>query len=914
MKAFRVKDIIKSLIILIAAIGILCSLNSHIFAPFTMFIKPDMVFSVANSEDGTAIIDESQNRIIFLNKDGYVQNVRVNGYFDSETVFYRQVCAGDGCFYVAEFQNQEKNTLLSEERIVRYSLEGDRLETIWVENHDEKNDAQLECDIYALHADDKYVYVYRENEKNCHLFIQQIPVDLVQPDSEKVLESDLGILNENVFCYSLFTDFEAGYYAAIDSFGRFYEYDHENGWIVSTEEKVRSIIGDVEIWENEFICYDEDSLLEKYRCAGSLIAKIWYFWLSVLVLVAVTLVAIIRNIRSDVKAGNYSSIKLIGVILAVLAVVLIISAFFISRMNAQIRDSRIHEMSALSFVIEENKDWFSLENDHNNINPASYFHMTSTLESLSINQAKADLDTDIILVDRDDRIIADSRGFYYVGCGIGGVVFNDEDEELGITSFNYRDGWEEINGIVNRLRDDNDNYIGSIVVFSNTNNFIRSIRSTWIHMIIDLLTYLIMFVYIAMEIKSLAERRIRSAEANDENPYYVGSRLARPIAFLQVAACSADSALLVIIAKEMLIGTAQEGNATLMVIPPMAFTAGYVSGSLLYKALMQRFSVRKTLIGTTITLTALLGLCSIFVLNGNFIMLAVCLFLVSTLGQVLYMFPSSLALGAPTDDIKREINSDTYAAQISGVALSTIIAGSLAVNVGNYAVYWVGLGMSALMLIYLLVNYKALPKTLSSGGAGSTLSREGLAFIRKPQMITLLLCAAFASYFASGFIGIVFPLVADQSGLDKAMITNIQIFVKAFVFMLIPMTNGLEKKLGVKQAIIAVVLTIAGGYFALIFNLGAFFASILYGVMFLALKTILPIFAFAWQKEVEVTGADGESAQTAVTTALSSLAVVKSIVIGALLGLGIKLAGGIIGAYLVGATVLFALVKQSKRQ
>ena len=275
--------------------------------------------------------------------------------------------------------------------------------------------------------------------------------------------------------------------------------------------------------------------------------------------------------------------------------------------------------------------------------------------------------------------------------------------------------------------------------------------------------------------RSLRERGEESAHA----------LLARPFLYLTNVASGIDTALAVVIAKEMLTKAGVDSNAFVWGVPALAITLGQTVATELYRRHSGRTPDRILALPCAVAGIGASVLCAFAVINDWFVPFVAGKFVMG-LG---YGVVSSAAFAVMNAVDKKALGDEQeiFAASRAVVGSTSssarIIAGilgGLLAAAGNQWLYWgsavVGLAVFALALV-------ACPKGKAMGWLDETSKTASVTeYIFSPRMIGTALCAALPVILAGGYRSFIFPLFLEGANVSKVDIANFFVVGEAALY------------------------------------------------------------------------------------------------------------------------------------
>ena len=961
----------------VAVLALICcvySLGRYVTLPFPLSVTTDTITAESHTSDAGVIVDDFTSRVIFLNGDAQVVNILEPSRFDADSKIYYCACVYDGSIYVTELSYFYESTYIDTERIVRFSANGEALETVLEYQYDRADNAAISPRINQIYFDEGggHALVFNQNRDTASMV--SFPATLEGGRSAVTLddapEYTFAQLPENGTMYSVIYKADEALFTAFDVFGNSYIYsgtvDTRDTITLETDETDASWISTT--LPREVMCQEHEGDLlphvsvsyytdtydqSNFDFAPALTVRIVTLWLSIAYLIVLAVVMGARAICKQDPVRRRTTFRKVLLVVVAVVCATTIALFYSINMRTQTEEAKQQELVSvvttmetcvhdqLVSVIEE-----FTENDV--LSMQTYQNTASLLKTNShqIDQgysyayfallASINDETYLLAASGEDTLTGKMKfDASHEDVANGETTANTSDAStIGISDIEW--GLEDTVGAFREITNDEGVLLGYLVATYDHQAFDAESLSVRISLLIALLTAFVMASLLIGEGKSLYDAAIERRRLQKQKVPHPEYTYARAVAFLAIATTSTGSAISSLVAKEMLAGTSIEGTAVLYALPEVALTAGIILSSLSYALLMHRYPTRTIIMIAGISLVAFYTLCAVCVSANNLFLFAIMLFFASFDIQIIFLRAIDLAELAPST-MRGSMNRQIANAVISGSSLSTLLAGILAERLGNGYIYVLA---AVLGLICVGVTLVATPRKhtqdatacmtaanttdtsitadVSDDVISSSNTKQNdrgtsvLKLLQHPAIICALLCIIVVSI-SAGYKSFLFPLFASDQGLDKTAISTISVFCGTLVFYLAPLTSSVETKVGNRTMLVGSMLCLA-------ITFGLFFvnSSMAWAVIALFLSTLLykinqPINQTFVQAKCEELGAKSSTCTSLYGTLSNVGSLVRSPLFGGLLVLGSASACVVVGILLAIVAAAFSLVTSPRK-
>ena len=911
--------------IIAALVGILLSVGKPVMSPFSTHETACEYCEEIVGENGSIVICNSQKELLFLNGKGQIVNVISPGLIDfDQDRLYVGEASGDG-YYIAIRTIYPGDNYSVNKSVLKYTSSGSKSETLWSEDFSLSEGADQFNSLMDIYLDDENCYALRDalgGDNN--IYLDTIPLDREESDEDDVTTVSLGQLPDSAICFDAVKCRDSETFIALDLFGELYKKAGSDAqWEQVPVDSLGDITSDYVIVHNEFRSAGSTGLAGKsIPYSATLLLRVWYFWISVAAAAVIAVYISVKAISNVIKSRNAKRIKQVGYVTAFIACFCALLWFVSYRTLEGDESSRLQELAGISALIQsENSD---LLTDINNefmssggkVSSAKHTELENILGNIDMSQAKVGLDIGILILSSDNRVIADSNYKYPVGYSYGEFDYTGQDDfsDAGISCVEFSDDSQRYIGVENPIADSDGNTSCSVFVFTVKHDFNAQILNQQLKLMLDLFIVMVFIFYVVSEIKAWLDGYLKHRRLSRSGESYVGVFLTRPLMWLSICCTGVDSALIVIITRQMLEGTAYDSNAVLISLPLTIVSGGYICGSFLFDFLIRKYPAGRIIVTSALLMLISFFVCAFAVYNDLFILFLAGLIVLNTNIELPLMYCQTLVVGSPTEGIRKELNIAVSASVLSAKALITIIAGYAAELIGNYAVYLVGALFNIAMLALVIPNRRQLPSEIGSSpepGSGSHVS-DILHFLGRPAILVMIFCLLFGQIFADSYQKFIFPMLATDFGLGKSVISNIQVFASALMYLSYTLTGGLSRMLGGAKTSVLCLLMVSFLFLLLVLNSSMLLSIVMLVLVYICSKSLSPVIAEMWQADCKRAGVSGSTASFAVNTVDNVTDTVKNPILGFLYGLGSNILNLFIAVYLAAGAVVIGLWSTKK--
>ena len=406
-------------------------------------------------------------------------------------------------------------------------------------------------------------------------------------------------------------------------------------------------------------------------------------------------------------------------------------------------------------------------------------------------------------------------------------------------------------------------------------------------------------------VRALAQRKKLLAR-NAEHAEYV---FARSLAFITVLASCCDSALGTIVISNLLVGTPHEGNTVFIGICSLTYGGGCVVGTILFGRVAKCKKIKNHILGCAIVSFIACGASAFGVYVGSLGVYLVGKFVSTTFILILYTYACNLSMFA-SDEERATINRDISAAVISGTTIAVLAGGWASEFLGNWAIYGV-------QLVFVVISIAAvcflIPKNVALNASkdeeGSPANEHfGVKQLIKvtfsPSVMCILICV-FSINMANGYRSFVFPLFANQAGINDSTVSALVALTSALIFLLVPLMDKIESKIGSAYMLAGGIGLLACSYLFFLVDSSIVWAIIALFLVTMFGKVASPSSVTVFQENVRKQNCPYSTSTTIYQLAQNLIILARTPILGALLVFGSAGACGILGVVAAASCGLF---------
>ena len=904
-----------------ACIGIVMGLSRHIYSPFDYSITCRKVSDVAEYEKGTVILNDYDLGIMFLNENGQLASyLSDNDILGTDVVRYTAVEGYKDNVWIHECVSQNDSFFITEERVVRYSHDGKRLETVFTLKHDVSNpeDCFEETGIVGMVVDENAGDLCILGEDD---ILKILEFDIYESSDGKELYSldtaALGI-SDPLITAKYFRD--ADIIAAADILGKIYK--------ITPSGNVAECVGRSESLKDifDFELLDDGSIVPVYELgvdglnipfSFGLIFKNILFYLFIIYLSVLIIAWCISTISNLIKNNRLDIIKQIFFVTLAVIIAAVLVIFYSHALTEQSLENDKTTCAAVAAMIRDEikEPTVSLlkSYDDDNIDEELFREIGDYLNNkIYISQLNGE-SLDIILVkNTDDGYVSINGGYNSVQFGTAtgmdkyALEILNEDSDVSVSATDSVWGTYMVANAHIRQNESDADAIGAIVVYEDLESFYLERRRSNILLFIGLFTAGIGGIFILFEAKAWLASFGKYRRARRSKVKYPEFYLQRPMLFISMSATAMDLSLCVLIGKDMLLSAGYEADAFMLSLPESLGTLGMFIGIALYGLLCRRCSPRK--LSVAFFGIGALAYAGMFIgVRSNNFPLFLMMELVSTLGVVAgESYIVQLALLAPNEDESVGAAKNHTMVKISSGALAGLAAGYIAQSFGNEWLYFSAGILAIIEIVFLSVLLKGAHSQIDAPSDKPD-QNKGFSLILSSELISLAMFVIVPANLAGVYKSFLFPLLADAHGIEKAIISSSSAIANVICFGIMESMSKKIKNYSYKSVSIVSSIALAISYAIFIFTDSIAWVFI----MLIVTKVISSVESICWKtlcpNIAKSSGIPAKKADTLARLADSAASTAKSPIAGAFLTVSQNALCLFLAAYGTASGVLYSL-------
>lgn len=700
----------------------LALVGSYVPFPPSLSLKTNGTTVESLSSEGGAVVDSYHDRVIFLDSSGCVSNVVSRSTLDVETTGWTlaQVVGDD--VYVVEVKGRPGSSFLASECVVRYSLKGERCETLLAFDYVAEDVFTAAPLIEQLSFSETSGTAVMRLPGRASAQEAEFPLSLDADAQPILLEEAPGLKTEPLPEGARLVDVRCGgdssVVACLDFQGKAYACDHEAGaWAETSLEEL----------ESNGIVLDEKTGLELasckrltdgavYRYNAALIARMAVLLLAVAYLAVFLLTLIVRLAIRVVREKRYVVARFVGCVLFALLAAGGIVGYYSANIYRVASEAELAELSAYASTMAEcSKDELlaavaEYEND-GGLSPQTYNQLSDLFEATTRDASASGADLSLeLVVQRDSKeyvLVGSSQTFPSGGYSKAeDLRVHFDDVQTGLSAADYESFWGAALTVSKELAAEEGEFAVYLDASCDRSSFYSESLGECLKLFVALLSVFMALGFLFQELRVFSQAfamRRKLVEQGCEHPEYV---FARTLVFVIIASKSFDAALGALIVRDMLVGTAFENNTVLLGLHGLMLAAGCILGPLLFGGVMRKLPVKKVLMGFGLTSIVFYVLCGISVTAGVLPAYIVCLGVALTSAELVVVYAYSLSALAPVDQ-RAGLNRGASTAIISGSSLGMLLGGNICDAFGNGFMY---AGEAVIMLVAMVLLFIVVPR------------------------------------------------------------------------------------------------------------------------------------------------------------------------------------------------------------
>ena len=885
------------------------------------------------TEDYGVVIDKRATRALFIDGDGKIVNIVYGSSLMRDGRYFYDTDYNNGYIYLHEQTFFEGSDYLSSDSFVEYSSTGARRAVLYERKYEDGECLYSPFYAFQVQNSSNRLLLTEADGDAQEIRILSVPINRGQEEtvSEDMVETLRTFPYPDDCCHIYMANYDprTDSLALIDQRGFMYA-------STGSSEKPEPIASKPSHDKVIYFDFEEDGTpvpIYEYEHSGedlpfgTLYAlRHLSVYAALLLAVVILLSMLIRSLARRAPEERSAAIMKIVVALIISAGAITAVSIYSNTIINNAIESRTDSFTVMSNdLVTYNRGLLTraLDEYYENefLSDGTYDEVYNVLKGNSDSGKSLGFDRSPALWARDEHghvVILCSVSFEDP-CGVSYPKYNDlyarlvkEGKPFGTT---YEDEYEKLICSFSPVTDDSGRVIGAVTYNMGYSQLYYQLLGFSVRVLIQILSALVVLVFLFVEskewIRSFSKYRLLKSR-NVEKPVYA---LLRPLFFLEVALTSADSAIIVLIAKDLLGGSAVT-DAVMISMPLTMSYIGMFLGSLVAPTLMHRFGGESVVKGASAGLVLAEAGKMLSIIAGNFWMFAVMKLIASATIYSAQQYVMGLKFLAPNESERADMVRSTATVITSASSIAAMISGYISDMFGNQAVYIFTTLLAAGNLILILMVLKG--RTAAVENAGSVKQERPnipalLKFLVSQKMLVVIFCLILLMSFNKAYKGFLFPLIAGNKGMSKASISTIIVFANALVYVLLPKVKPLEKKLGYRRlsCICLVVLAVCYGLAA--FDDTLILACIVMLITMMVSKVCLTSWQMLTAQVAKESGFDVKTADWAANVTDSFFSTFSTTALGALLNVGSLFMSLVIAGYSAVSAVILKLTGEKKK-
>lgn len=781
------KTIVLVVLLIISTIICLYHFGKHIDPPLS--IRAELSNSSINAEEkffeqgnGGAVIDTGLTRLQFLDADEKVVGIE-NPNIMNQSVCYFQDCVISGAKrYVLEYTTYANTKNIKTEQVVRFNNLGFAEETILqntYSNEDNIKNPRLislckksETEILGVQIDNNNKNVSIININSCET-LKEITINL---SSEIIIDAKY---NDNTNTLGILTNS-----------GQIISYNN-NKIIIDTNPSAKKINFDA---NNNIVpvLANADSTSCEYNFSAFNIFKNLLFWMALCYLVIFILCFAIKTLK---KKPSKKVLLYCGILLGI--IILLVTVLFYSFQYFNLEtDQQIQIIKTSAKNTSLNSKNFIKNEITNSNNLSASQSLQNYLETIKSNGTENNINIDygVVIENEDENTI---NLLYSTNHKIRPATYkSDQLISKNISQNNERNGEYVFNdysslgiGTSEKLFDLEHNRVIYLYVSAD----LLSLNSDFLYNVINafilLLSIIISISLLLFEIYGFISSKKTYRKYRLEKFKNPEIGFTRTFVFLQQFLISFDSALMVLIAIDLLNTSNMANNPALISIPTVCCSTGMTISTPIFNIVSKKVNIRPIIVVCSIFLIGFYVLDFVAIIKTDFILYCVFIALGGVFCGILNSVQWYLPLLSPNDEIRFNINKTTVQASVASIIIAVAVSGIIADCFGSQWVYiFACLSLIGIIAMGISVFPKNQKYFKPQEKNKLTHAKKSFKFFLSPIFICYVLFLYITVNISGSYKGLLFPIFSSSAGFSKSMISNF-IVITNFVAMLMSSTS-----------------------------------------------------------------------------------------------------------------------------
>lgn len=645
------------------------------------------------------------------------------------------------------------------------------------------------------------------------------------------------------------------------------------------------------------------------------------FWLSFVIALILLIYFILKYLISHSGGKNRS----LG--LALLAILISVGFYSYNareQMAKQYEQNIITQTKLLSYVFSDLfTDWNS---EAWNENPEGYFRDSANRalydKALEVVQNHCNahgtdysIFSKILLVTKDKDIYSfvDSRNFQQAGVLIGNMSEVDsgpytespglKQHEINEAKVLYNWGW---------FNDAQGNPIGIILTGCNRANMEKSQMDIAGRMLVIIAAvFIILFIGLSVCKDYTSDfKRFKSRGKGQRREKQVD--MCGLLMFICTLAAFMDNVIVVFIVQNMCTGLSEAAQAARIAIPMTVMGIGTFVGSLCFSKLRMLAGDRNlTVISCTVAMISMV-MAIIAIRISSLELYSVAKFIMgTTLYGIMFSMCNIMPMMADSDQAVSKAVDHNKNAMLAATIIAVSLSGFISEYLSYSTIYIVTAVITLVLAVLSFLIFDNIRPEKQPAGNNRP-AKSGWSLFLKGPAVTFVFLIALPMLVASGYRSFLFPLYAANCGMSVLLLSNMQVFTKAFCYMFNGEISSLAGKTGKTRLLFYTIMAIGISLFLFIFSPNIYWAVIVLFIIEVAQRIFNSGSVMYIREQARDYKYDAANAVSEYRAVENGVYIFQSPIISAFMAWGNNLACILLGSIITTFAGLFALFNIKK--
>lgn len=817
MKRLINNMIVKAVLVVLFILSltfILTNIDLARVQPFQTKVDIEYEISKSNSgKCGCAVAYSSQD-VIFLDENDEVIRWRPNSYMLSTNILNVKCLAYDDSIFVQRYSQDNFGSYLSNEEIIEYDKFGNYKRQIFSIDYDRADNRANDFQITDFAYDGENFYISRTDFINKKVILY-IALDNSQNEALSTREYCLtSFPTEYNIVYSKY-NCKSDYWYLEDSNNSFFKtkvFSNHNEYIYERISK-DAFINSTEDGNNaNYSLYPHQA---SYNLQWAYMVISIIFWLAVIYCILFILVVFVKYCLYLFRKKHKTTLKLFLLSLSAIILCLFIVFFYsdnIEKIHLQDieREQSVTNSQIVLTMHDKFDNVFQKYQNFGKIENEEIDYFSDIFEKISLTSASKGIACNIFMS------VYYNNQFHVVACSTKNLdndiyymetiqkLFDSVTPEQPTCTYNYDVLFNTYRYSSTAIYDSDNNIEGVVTSSYNYPALINLIFRENVFLFMQLLLIFIILIFVGFTINNINTNIHNRRELSNSNKIFKNEFLFIDIMiFVIYMAKRADSALIIIITKELIDAVYSNVDPLLYTLPITCITAGSIFAPILYPFLKNRINIRKVLIISSIVSLVFYILCVYAVINKDILLLCLSLLFANTGLTVVETYSNNVVMSVKDQHVRDKLNEQVTYGSICGTIVAPLIATGIIQLFGNASIYIMA---SFFVLLTIIVICLAVPlkscvqqdsekNKKKSRDSLKPIFKEIRKFYKKPVVLGVVFFSFAAILLLNCNKSILFPLLADNYGLGKTEISLITTIAVAVPILFSNYYSLLAKKL-----------------------------------------------------------------------------------------------------------------------